>query len=108
MATTVTTANSLPRSCFLSAQHHTEVLLPSFSALPNNHGKSFKLVPSIATTTMRRPISCSVLMKKDTFYEAHEVEEEEIVEEIEESSETLLYSFSPLPLLLVAALPGGM
>ena len=107
MATTVTTTNSLLRSRFLSAQHHTDVL-PSFSALPNCHGKSIKLVPAIATTPMRRPLSCPVLMKKDTFCEAHADEEEEIMEEIEESSETLLYSFSPLPLLLVGALPGGM
>ena len=107
MAATVTTANGLLRSRFFSAQHHTEVL-PSFSALPNCHGKSFKFVPATATTLLRRPLSCSVLMKKDTFCEAHDDEEEEIMEEREESSETLFYSFSPLPLLLVAALPGGM
>ena len=38
-------------------------------------------------------------------FDQDEIEEEE--EDMKEGRETLLYSFTPLPFLLVAALPGG-
>lgn len=60
-------------------------------------------------TSRRRPLLSSILSKSDAFCETlDKVDEEEDKEEMEESSETLLYSFSPLPLMLVAALPGGI
>ena len=51
-------------------------------------------------------ISPASAMKKETGIAIAMTNNEE-EEEMEEPSETLLYSFTPLPLLLVAALPGG-
>ncbi|XP_059462516.1 uncharacterized protein LOC132191494 [Corylus avellana] len=56
-------------------------------------------------------ISPTSAMKKETGIAIDmtnkEEEEEEEEEEMEEPSETLLYSFAPLPLLFVTALPGA-
>jgi hypothetical protein len=51
-------------------------------------------------------ISPASAMKKETGIAIAMTNKEE-EEEMEEPSETRLYSFTPLPLLLVAALPGG-
>jgi hypothetical protein len=63
-----------------------------------------------AAPRRRLLISPAFAMKKETAATVIAVaadKEEEEEEEMEEPGETLLYSFTPLPLLFVAALPGG-
>lgn len=61
------------------------------------------------TRRRRALVICpSFAMKNEASKRIDKVEEgEEIEEEMEESRETLLYSFTPLPLFFMAALPGG-
>ncbi|POO01748.1 Di-heme cytochrome, transmembrane [Trema orientale] len=103
----VTASTSLHLGCRFSLLHSPE--LPKFQPLSQNHGEScFKLGPSMETTR-RRPLLSPLLVKNDT--KCCEVADNEANDENEEDkgepSETLLYSFIPLPLMLVAALPGA-
>lgn len=69
---------------------------------------SYPLALASATTRTRRPTlrsKCFVVNDEDSPEPVTQAEEEV---ELRENSETLLYSFSPLPLLYLAALlPGG-
>ena len=88
-------------------------LPPFFSSFPNS--SSFFKIPAhslVATsTTLTRPLFTPSFVLKDDHceviatFDQDKVEDEE--EDMREGRETLLYSFTPLPLLLVAALPGG-
>ncbi|XP_062117346.1 uncharacterized protein LOC133831160 isoform X2 [Humulus lupulus] len=98
-----------------TALHHLHSLnLPNFSLFSKNHANPsttcFKLDSNVIETTRRRPLLSPLLMKNNTFcevvLESNEVNEEEM-EELSDTHETLLYSFNPLPLLFVAALPGA-
>ena len=87
-------------------------LPPFFSSFPNS--SSFFKIPThslaATSTTLTRPLFTPSFVLKDDHceviaaFDQDEVEEEE---DMREGRETLLYSFTPLPLLLVAALPGG-
>lgn len=66
--------------------------------------------PSTIATKSRRSLVLSPLVMRDKICgdvdkADSEEEEEELV--LGEASETLLYSFTPLPLMFLAALPGG-
>ena len=78
--------------------------LPTFSKIQTETWATTRI------TTRRRAlvIRPSFAMKNEASKSVDKVEEgEEIEEEMEESRETLLYSFTPLPLFFMAALPGG-
>ncbi|RVW12977.1 hypothetical protein CK203_095219 [Vitis vinifera] len=88
-------------------------LPPFFSSFPNS--SSFFKIPThslvTTSTTLTRPLFTPSFVLKDDHceviatFDQDKVEEEE--EDMREGRETLLYSFTPLPLLLVAALPGA-
>lgn len=59
--------------------------------------------PALHFSRKRALCACTFALKKSNLC----VNEEKNVAILDESSETLLYSFSPLSLLLFAALPGG-
>ncbi|GMN39228.1 hypothetical protein TIFTF001_008460 [Ficus carica] len=110
MATVTVFAGLNLISRFPLVKKYSTQLSPNFPALSNYHGKScFKFGPAMGlATSRRRPLLLSILSKSDAFCETlDKVDGVEDKEEMEESSETLLYSFSPLPLMLVAALPGA-
>ena len=73
---------------------------------PTSFGTLTKYLPCALNATRNRKVlfsqSCAV---KNEFSEADTGDAK--AEELGEPTETLLYSFSPLPLLVVAALPGG-
>lgn len=69
---------------------------PSLSRFPN-----VSPFPSLSTSRRRKIPACSSINNGD------DVVEETRSDDEEESRETLLLSVSPLPLLLVATLPGG-
>lgn len=63
---------------------------------------------ALSATSRRRCLFPSLAIKNEVIEEAADgYGEDQAVEHVEEVGETLLYSFSPLPLLLVAALPGA-
>ncbi|XP_030924315.1 uncharacterized protein LOC115951271 [Quercus lobata] len=70
---------------------------PTFSKIHSN-----TLATTRITTRRTLVISPSFAMKKETSEPLDKVEEE-----MEEPRETLLYSFTPLPLFFMAALPGA-
>ena len=70
---------------------------PTFSKIHSN-----TLATTRITTRRTLVISPSFAVKKETSEPLDKVEEE-----MEEPRETLLYSFTPLPLFFMAALPGG-
>ncbi|XP_054800572.1 uncharacterized protein LOC129304799 [Prosopis cineraria] len=79
-------------------------LLPSsFLKVPSQSNCSLALAP--ATTRTRRPLHSKCFVVKEEFPEPVGQAEEGV--ELRENSETLLYSFSPLPLLYAAALLPG-
>lgn len=68
------------------------------------------LAPALATATKRPLLSAPFAMNHKTCEEAVVVVDKadrEEEKEGEELSETFLYSFTPLPLMFLAALPGG-
>ena len=102
----VTASTSLHLGCLFTSLHSPEP--PNFPPFSKNHGNPFLKLGSAIETTRKRPLLSPLLVKNDKFCEVidNKANEEE-EEEMEETSETFLYSFSPLPLLFVAALPGG-
>lgn len=85
---------------------------------------SFPIAAAAAATSGFLPCALSAIMKErrgllcrsfalkneviETADGAQQVEEEEEKKEMEKPREILLYSIAPLPLLFVAALPGGV
>ncbi|KAJ9695348.1 hypothetical protein PVL29_010701 [Vitis rotundifolia] len=86
-------------------------LPPFFSSFPNS--SSFFKIPThslaATSTTLTRPLFTPSFVLKDDHCEVIATFDQDEVEEedMREGRETLLYSFTPLPLLLVAALPGA-
>ena len=93
----------LNASAALRMNFMSPLLLPSptFSKI---HTETWATI-RITTTRRALVISPSFAMKNERIDKVEEGEE--IEEEMEESRETLLYSFTPLPLFFMAALPGG-
>ena len=79
-------------------------LLPPSPTFSKIHTETWATI-RITTTRRALVISPSFAMKNERIDKVEEGEE--IEEEMEESHETLLYSFTPLPLFFMAALPGG-
>lgn len=63
---------------------------------------------ALSATRKRRGLLHQSFALKNEFLEATDSDGAELLEEIEQPGETLLYSISPLPLLFVGALPGGI
>lgn len=84
-------------------------LLPSSPTFSKIHIDTLATARITTTTTTTRTlvISPSFAMKNETSKLVDDVYKEEEEEEMEEPRETLLYAFTPLPLLFMAALPGG-
>ncbi|XP_031267664.1 uncharacterized protein LOC116126092 [Pistacia vera] len=61
---------------------------------------------ALSASRKRRGVFSQSVALKNEIVQAYEVAEE-VEEEMQEPSETVLYSLSPLPLLFVAALPGA-
>ncbi|XP_037496390.1 uncharacterized protein LOC105642269 isoform X3 [Jatropha curcas] len=87
------------------------VLFPSSSSFPSISTSFFRIPPTASFSTAlpssrsRRCFFPSFAIKNEVF---EAVDGSEALEErVKEPEETFLYSFSPLPLLLVAALPGA-
>lgn len=87
-------------------------LFPFFSSFSYAFPSFFRLTvhswDSACPTSARPLLSPSFVLKDDrrqviTAFDRDEIEDEDT----REGRETLLYSFAPLPSLLVAALPGG-
>lgn len=83
-------------------------LLPSAS-LPSTSTSFFRIPTEslhyvLSTTRNRRWPHPSFAMKNEVIEAVDGAEE---AEQVEEPKETLLYSFNPMALLFVAALPGG-
>ncbi|KAJ4704967.1 Di-heme cytochrome, transmembrane [Melia azedarach] len=62
---------------------------------------------ALSATRKRRGLLHQSFALKNEFLEATDSDGAELLEEIEQPGETLLYSISPLPLLFVGALPGA-
>ncbi|KAL4605542.1 hypothetical protein ACB092_09G036600 [Castanea dentata] len=78
---------------------------PTFSKIHTETWATTRITTRSARTLV---ISPSFAMKNETSKRIDKVEEhEEVEEEMEESRETLLHSFTPLPLFFMAALPGA-
>ncbi|CAH1452053.1 unnamed protein product [Lactuca virosa] len=75
----------------------TPFLPSSASLLPKSTTKNSKNRVYFSTSALRKPIQLDILQEEET----------EMVAEEEGGSETVLYSISPLPLLVIAALPGA-
>ncbi|KAK4396398.1 hypothetical protein Sango_1476400 [Sesamum angolense] len=94
--------------------HSSPSFLPSTSHtshFPSTHSSPIPCTPlaiALAATKTRRDLFASTFaLKSREIYESADVIDEENDRVLEESSETLLYSFSPLSLLLLGALPGA-
>ncbi|KAF4370995.1 hypothetical protein F8388_002888 [Cannabis sativa] len=95
--------------------HQHSLHLPKLSLFSRNHANPssatcLKLDSHVIETTRRRPLLSPLLVKNDTLCEVvldSNKDNGEEMEELNDTHETLLYSFSPLPLLFVAALPGA-
>lgn len=74
----------------------TPFLPSSASLLPKSTTTRYKNRVYFSTFAIRKPIQLDILQEEET-----EMAEEESV------SESVLYSISPLPLLVIGALPGG-
>lgn len=81
---------------------------PSFPiSPPTSYGISTGVLPlAWSASRQRRDIFSQSFALKNEIVQANEVAET-VEEELQEPNETVLYSLSPLPLLCVAALPGG-
>lgn len=74
---------------------------------PTSYGISTGVLPfAWSASRKRRGIFSQSFALKNEIVQANEVAET-VEEELQEPNETVLYSLSPLPLLCVAALPGG-
>lgn len=83
-------------------------LLPPSPTFSKIHTETWATTRITTRTARTLVISPSFAMKNETSKHIDKVEEdEEVEEEMEESRETLLYSFTPLPLFFMAAFPGG-
>lgn len=82
-------------------------LLPSSPTFSKIHIDTLATARITKTTTRTVVISPSFAMKNETSKLVDDFYKEEEEEEMEEPRETLLYSFTPLPLLFMAALPGA-
>lgn len=79
---------------------------------PKSHAESYfplTLAPALATTTKRPLLFSPFVMKHKTceVVVVDKADRKEEEEDEEEPSDTFLYSFTPLPLMFLAALPGG-
>ncbi|CAN1156613.1 hypothetical protein LINPERHAP2_LOCUS21046 [Linum perenne] len=92
-----TSTCTLPRNYY----HHSSS--PLFFTVPSPSFHSTQL------SNRNRPISCFAKKNKKNSYssKSNEEEEEPVEQGLEVYGETLLYSVSPLPLLFLAAIPGG-
>lgn len=89
-------------------------ILPTVAAsfpypLPTSFGMPTNCLPVVLQAKRKTNVMLSqCLAARNEFSEVDNGGDDVKVEEMGESSETLLYSFTPLPLLVLAALPGGI
>ena len=84
----------------------TPLLPPNASPLAKYTTRSTRNSVYFTSFALQKPIQSEILLQQQHQQEDDEEEElEEIV--MADGDETVLYSVSPLPLLVLAALPGG-
>uniref|UniRef100_A0A7N2L3Q5 Uncharacterized protein n=1 Tax=Quercus lobata TaxID=97700 RepID=A0A7N2L3Q5_QUELO len=95
----------LQNSVVQPAEEHSGNSLNGGSVAVTLNGSTLTSKDVTPAALVTQPLSPSFAMKNERIDKVEEGEE--IEEEMEESRETLLYSFTPLPLFFMAALPGA-